>query len=170
MAMSLDGFVARENHDLDWLMKQKTGGEDLGYDTFEAGIDGIVMGSGSFLNVLRLGEWPYKKPVVVMSQSLRDDAVPENIQSKVRIARGGPKALMASLESDGWKRVYVDGGLLVQSFIREGLISDLIITVIPILIGTGHRLFGALERDIDLELTGSRSFKCGFVQNSYRLL
>ena len=84
MAMSLDGFVARKNHGLDWLMKQKTEGEDHGYEAFQARMDGIVMGRGSYQNVLSFGEWPYTKPVIVMSKTLQQNDVPKELADKVR--------------------------------------------------------------------------------------
>ena len=170
MAMSLDGFVAREDHRLDWLMKQKTEGEEHGYAEFEASIDGIVMGSGSFKNVLTFGEWPYNKPVVVMSRSMTQANVPEELTSKVRVSSLEPVALMQSLEEDGWSRAYVDGGKIVQSFIRCGLIDDFVLTIVPILIGDGKRLFGPIDGDIDMELTSSTPFKSGMIQNRYRVV
>ena len=170
IATSLDGFVARLDHQIDWLMKQNTDGEDVGYEEFQGGIDGIVMGQGSFENVLTFGEWPYQKPVIVMSKSLGKGDIPSHLVSKVRITSLDPPDLMASLGSEGWSRVYVDGGKVVQSFIRVGMIEDMCVTAIPILIGTGLRLFGDIEEDIDLELLGSKSFASGLVQSTYRVL
>ena len=77
MATSLDGYVARSDGRLDWLMKQKTEGEDHGYDAFMASVDGLVMGRGSFDNALTFGEWPYQKSIVVMSSTLTDADIPE---------------------------------------------------------------------------------------------
>jgi dihydrofolate reductase len=77
---------------------------------------------------------------------------------------------MRALHREGWSRAYVDGGRLVQSFISEGLIEDLALTIVPILIGTGIRPFGEIGRDIDLELTGTTTFPSGLVQVRYRVL
>lgn len=170
MAMSLDGFVARADHSLDWLMKQDTTGEDLGFERFNESIDGLVMGSGSFRTVLSFDEWPYDKPVVVMSKSLGQDAIPDALRDKVRLTRLEPAELMASLSDEGWNRAYVDGGKVVQSFIRAGLVDDMVVTIIPILLGDGVRLFGEIDSDIDLELVSSASFPSGLVQSHYRLL
>jgi len=169
IATSLDGFVARADHRLDWLMKQETDGEDHGYDAFMASVDGIVMGRGSFETVLGFDHWPYEKPVIVMSRSLVDGDIPEQLRSKVRLSQLDPPDLMASLEGEGWTRAYIDGGRLVRSFLQQGLIADLIVSVAPVLIGSGIRLFGSLERDIDLELVGQTSFKSGLVQTHYRV-
>jgi dihydrofolate reductase len=170
IAVSLDGFVARKNHSIDWLMKQSTEGEDLGFDDFMASVDGLIMGSGSFKNVLTFGAWPYKKPVMVMSHSLTEEDIPPELEGRVRLTGLSPQELMKSLEREGWKRAYVDGGLLVQSFIRAGLIKDINITVIPILLGDGLPLFGPIKGDIDLKLMGSESFGSGLVQNRYELI
>lgn len=169
IATSLDGFIARRDHRIDWLMKQGIEGEDHGYEAFMDSVDGLVMGRGSFLNVLSFGDWPYRKPVVVMSRSLGESDIPEALRDKVRLSTQTPHELMASLQKAGWQRAYIDGGQLVQSFIRKGLIDDIILTTIPILIGDGIRLFGAVEQDIDLHLLSSTSFPSGLVQSHYKL-
>lgn len=169
IATSLDGFVARKDHQLDWLMKQNTDGEDHGYDDFMAGVDGLVMGRGSYETVLAFGEWPYSKPVVVMSKTLSPSGIPAELADKVRLTELEPPELIQSLQEDGWRRAYVDGGKVVQSFIRCGLIEDFILTTVPILIGDGQRLFGAIDADIDLELISSKSFRSGLLQTRYRV-
>ena len=76
---------------------------------------------------------------------------------------------MQELDSEGWKRAYVDGGKIVQSFLRAGLISDITLTHVPILIGEGLPLFGELAQDIDLEHVATRSFPSGLVSSEYRI-
>lgn len=170
IATSLDGFVARKDHRLDWLMKQVTEGEEHGYEKFVSSVDGIVMGRGSYENVLSFeGEWPYAKPVVVMSKTLVTSDVPEALRERVEISTLDPVDLLENLSGRGWKRAYIDGGKVVQSFLREGLIEDLVLTTIPILIGDGIRLFGSLEQDVDLEVASSKSFPSGLLQTHYRV-
>lgn len=169
IAKSLDGFVAREDHGLDWLMKQDTGEGDHGFAAFMDSVDGMIMGAGTFRTVLGFGEWPYTKPVVVVSRSLTDADLPEHLAGRVRISAKDPAALMAELDAAGWMRAYVDGGRLVQSFLREGLIEDMIISVIPVLIGSGISLFGPLDRDVDLELIRAEPFGAGLLQTQYRV-
>ena len=147
MAMSLDGFVARENFGLDWLMKQKTDGEDHGNEAFMESVDGLVMGSGSFRTALTFGAWPYEKPVVVLSKTLTLKDIPDELRGKVSISEQSPRQIMAALSEQGWQRAYIDGGKIIQSFIREGLIDDMTVTIVPILIGAGKRMFGALDAD-----------------------
>jgi dihydrofolate reductase len=169
IAVSLDGFVARSDRRIDWLTKQDTAGEEHGYEAFVASVDGIVMGRGSFETVLGFGRWPYGKPVVVMSRTLTQSDVPAELAGKVRVSDLEPADLMRSLHRDGWGRAYVDGGRLVQSFVRLGLIDDFVLTTIPILIGDGIRLFGELDHDIDLDLLGVESYPSGLVGSRYRV-
>lgn len=169
MAISLDGFVSRMDNKIDWLTKQDTEGEELGYEAFSASVDGIVMGSASFKNVLTFGEWPYKKRVMVMSKTMTQSDVPDELADKVQVTALEPAELMQLLEKEGWSRAYIDGGKIVQSFIQAGLIDDFNITIIPILIGEGKRLFGSIDTDIDLELISSTPFRSGLVQNQYRV-
>jgi dihydrofolate reductase len=169
MAMSLDGFVARRDGGLDWLMKQKTDGEDHGYDAFMASVDGLVMGRGSYQKILTFDEWPYKKPVIVMSRTLTNSDIPEALRDSVRISDQGPRDLMEQLDSENWQRAYVDGGKIVQSFLSEGLIEDMTLTNVPILIGDGLPLFGPLTNDIDLEHIENQSYPSGLVSSKYRI-
>jgi len=169
MAMSLDGYIARADGDLDWLMKQKTESEDHGYDSFMASVDGLIMGRGSFEKILTFDDWPYQKPVVVTSRTLRDADVPVDLRNTVTLSTLEPKELMQELGRKGWQRAYVDGGKIVQSFLSAGLISDITVTHIPILIGEGLPLFGRLDRDVDLEHLETRSFPSGLVSSTYRV-
>ena len=170
IATSVDGFVARKDHQLDWLMKQDTAGEDQGFAAFMESVDGLVMGRGSFETVAGFeGEWPYSKPVIVASRTLSQSDVPSELVRRVEISALEPVALMEKLGNDGWSRVYVDGGRLVQSFIHLGLVDSIILTRVPVLIGSGISLFGELEGDIDLELLECKSFASGMVQSHYRL-
>ena len=74
------------------------------------------------------------------------------------------------LEAEGRRRIYVDGGRVIQSFLALGMISDMVITRVPILLGTGRPLFGPIPRDISLAHAGTRSFPSGLVQCSYEVL
>lgn len=169
IAASLDGFIAREDGDLDWLMKQPTEGENFGYDEFMESVDGIVMGRGTYEKVLTFGEWPYAKPVVVLSKSLTKEDLRADLEGRVRIWGASPVQAMKDMAEDGWKRVYVDGGKIIQSFLRDGLIEDMIVTRVPILLGRGIPLFGPLDRDIDLQHKETRAFASGMTRSLYEV-
>ena len=77
---------------------------------------------------------------------------------------------MQQLETEGWKRAYVDGGQIIQSFLREKLIADMVVTSVPVLLGQGRKLFGPLAEDISLLHIKTRSFPSGLVQSEYKVI
>lgn len=170
IATSLDGFIARPDGDISWLLQRDDPAEDHGYAAFIADKDMIVMGRGSYEKVLSFDEWPYDRPVLVLSEKLADTPVPEKLNGQVRFSNLAPKQAMEDLASQNVRRIYVDGGQLIQSFLRDGLISDLVITTVPVLIGSGRSLFGPLLQDVNLLLLSSRSYPSGLVQSTYRVL
>lgn len=169
IATSLDGFIARRDGSLDWLMKHSAEGEDHGFAAMMASVDGLIMGKGTFQQVLSFDEWPYEKPVVVMSRSLREADIPEALSGRVRLTTSTPRAIMAELSEEGWSRAYVDGGKVIQSFLAEGLIEDILLTRIPVLIGEGLPLFGSVPHDIELKHLGTQSFPSGMVSSKYQV-
>ncbi|MCA9838457.1 MAG: dihydrofolate reductase [Trueperaceae bacterium] len=171
IATSLDGFIARENGSLDWLPGAADATEsleDFGYKAFMDSVDALVMGRKTFEFVAGLGSWPYTKPVIVMSQSLR--SLPEHLPNNVQLVNGDAKEMYQKLEQDGLKHLYIDGGQTIQAFLRAGLIDELTLTRVPILIGLGVPLFGALPHDVRLEHQETRAFDNGFVQSRYKII
>lgn len=175
IAVSVDGFIARADGAIDWLEPvssrpaREAVREDYGYDRFLAEMDGIVMGRGTFEKALTFGVWPYTKPVIVLSNTLSDRNLPPELHGKIRIANLSPRDLFAELSSHAWRRAYIDGGKVIQAFLRAGLIADLVMTRIPVLIGDGIPLFGSLPVDIHLTHIETRAFASGFVQSRYTL-
>jgi dihydrofolate reductase len=167
IATSLDGFIARKDDDIDWLTGFSALGEDHGYNAHIAEMDGIIMGRGTYEKVATFDTWYYERPVLVLSRSLDPASVPEHLRDKLEIIAATPEEAMREAAARGWKKVYADGGHLIQSFLRAGLIEDMIVSRIPILIGEGIPLFGALERDISLTHVETRAFPSGLVQSRY---
>lgn len=168
IATSLDGFIARTDGGLDWLPGLDAyPGEDYGYDAFMASVDGLVMGRNTFEIVLAFGEWPYPKPVIVLSRTLDASSLRADLKDKVEFSSLAPRELMRDLALRGWSRVYVDGGRVIQSFLREGLIADMAITRVPVLLGQGLPLFGSLEGDIKLRHEETRGYPSGLVSSRY---
>ena len=160
---SLDGFIARANGDLDFL--NHGGGEPHGYDEFIATVDALVMGRKTFETVLGFETWPYgEKPVFVLSTGPVAPAPPGAVVERLS---GSPAEIVSQLAGRGIRHIYVDGGITIQRFLQAGLIQRLIITRVPVLIGTGIPLFGALERDIVLRHVGTRQYASGLVQSEY---
>lgn len=169
IATSLDGFIARENGDIGWLLERDNPAEDHSYDAFIADKDVIVMGRGSFDSIRHVTPWPYDRPVLILSASLSESDLPPDLSGKVRVSARTPADAMAMLRAEGRRRAYVDGGQLVQAFLRAGLIADMVITQVPVLLGTGRRLFGAIPSDIPLIHQTTRTFPSGLVQSKYRV-
>jgi dihydrofolate reductase len=167
IAISLDGFIARRNGDIDWLTGGESG-EDYGYADFISTVDHIVMGRNTFEKVLSFGGWHYDKKVIVLTS--RDLTLPPELTGKAEALHVSPRELILELEGRNSRHIYLDGGVTIQRFLREGLVDEMTITTIPILIGKGLPLFGPLEKDVKLELLKSQSFKNGFVQNKYKVL
>jgi dihydrofolate reductase len=168
IACSLDGFIAREDGDIGWLTAiPAPEGEDYGYGAFVARMDAILMGRRSYEKVLTFGDWPYDRPVTVLSRSLRQADVPNALRTRVTITGASPETVFARLGGRGAARVYVDGGQVIQSCLRDGLVTRMTVTHIPVLLGEGLPLFGTTGRDVGLRLVSVRSWANGLVQTVY---
>ena len=166
IGISVDGFIARRNGDLDFL--PTGGGEPHGYDAFMAGVDALVIGRHTFEKVLTFGGWPYgKKRVVVLSSRPVD--LSAAVGGVVEQMAGPPEEIVSQLTDSGAQHLYIDGGITIQGFLRAGLIQRLIITRVPVLIGDGIPLFGTLPRDVQLRHVATRHYPSGLVQSEYHL-
>jgi len=160
---SLDGFIARANGEFDFL--PPGGGEPHGYDEFMASVDALVIGRKTFETVLAFDKWPYgEKPVFVLSTN---PLAPAPVGAVVERMSGSPAEIVLQLAARGIRHVYVDGGITIQRFLQEGFIQRLIITRVPVLIGTGIPLFGAVPHDIVLKHVATRQYASGLVQSEY---
>ncbi|GLQ96186.1 dihydrofolate reductase [Dyella mobilis] len=162
----MDGFMARLDGALDFLPAD--GGEPHGYEEFMAGVDALVIGRNTYETVLGFETWPYaEKPVFVLSSHALAKA-PDG--ARMEQMSGPPAQIAAALAARGIGHVYVDGGITIQGFLRAGLIQRLIVTRVPVLIGTGIPLFGATSRDIVLRHVLTRSYASGLVQSEYAIV
>ncbi len=171
IATSLDGYIARENGDLDWLPGSdgQSDGEDYGYQQFMDSVDTLVMGRHTYEMVLSFGEWPYgeKRVIVLSSQEIE---IPAHLAVTVESSSSSPAKLVDKLHKSGAQHLHIDGGKTIQGFLNAGLINEMIITRIPVLIGSGIPLFGALDHDQKLRHIETSSFANGFVQSKYEVL
>ncbi|MBN8290439.1 dihydrofolate reductase [Rhodobacter sp. NTK016B] len=166
IAATLDGYIADPKGGIDWLTTMPVPeGEDFGYGAFMTGIDAIVMGAGTFETLRGFPDWPYEVPVIVLSQSLGTE-LPAPLPGRARVSRASPEAVMDELGAAGIGRVYVDGGQIITSFLRAGLVDRLTVTRVPLLLGGGRPLFGETGR-VPLRLVETRSWENGFVQTTY---
>jgi len=171
IATSVDGFIARKNGDIDWLPNGEDveGGEDYGYQEFIDSVDALVMGRNTYELALSFDSWPYgAKAVFVLSS--REVDIPSDIAKTVESLCAPPREVVRRLSERGFKHLYIDGGKTIQKFLSEGLIQRLIITKVPILIGTGIPLFSLLPHDVKLHHLETRQFKNGLVQSKYEVI
>lgn len=167
MAMSLDGYIATKENGLDWLGIVNAEGEDYGYAKFSSTIDTVLMGRHTYEVIREFDPWPYEgKKFAVYTRSPID-----SVHGAFTIS-GEMRDVFKKLGDQGAKRIYVDGGQTIRTAIEAGFIADITISIIPILLGSGIKLFdempGLKEHKI-LNLTKTEHFASGLVQISYSL-
>jgi dihydrofolate reductase len=163
---SVDGFIARTNGDLDFL--PAGGGEEHGYAEFFASVDTMVIGRNTYDTVFGFEEWPYgDKRVIVLTTRPLNPAPPG---ARVEAMSGSPAEIVARLAERGAQHLYIDGGITIQRFLAAGLIQRLVITRVPVLIGSGIPLFGPLPHDVRLAHVATRQYRSGLVQSEYTIV
>ncbi|MFC6996910.1 dihydrofolate reductase family protein [Rufibacter roseus] len=165
IAMSLDGYIAKEDDNIDFLSKVEEPGEDYGYHAFQHTVDTLIWGRRTYDKVLSFGmsEFPHKdKKCYVLSKSKTGQ------DENVEFYGGSLTELISSLKQQQGKNIYCDGGgEVVSALLKENLIDQLIISIIPHLLGSGIRLFQDGRPEQNLTLTHSSTFKSGLVQLWY---
>jgi dihydrofolate reductase len=167
IASSLDGFMAGRNGDISWLDPYQVEGEDYGYSEFLKTIDIIVMGSKTYEQVLNFGSWPYEgfKTYVMTKRQLE----PVD-KAQVKFYSGDLDSFVHNIKRESHKNVWLVGGAsLAQSFLERGFIDEMIISIIPVILGDGIPLFGRTQKDFRLELLKSGSYNNSIVQLHYKL-
>jgi dihydrofolate reductase len=163
---SLDGFIARANGAFDFL--PAGGGEPHGYEEFMATVDAMVIGRKTYEIVLGLDAWPYAaKPVFVLSSR---PLAPAPVAAVVERLSGPPAAIVSQLSARGLIHIYVDGGITIQEFLRAGLIQRIVVTRVPVLVGSGIPLFGPTTRDIALRHIATQPYSSGLVKSEYEVI
>lgn len=167
IATSLDGYITDKNGNIDWLISiDNPEDSDFGYADFMSEIDAIIMGKNTFEAVLGFGgEWPFDKPVFVLSQSLT--TLPDSLPENVKLLQGNPEQIEATLMPYQFERVYVDGGKTVQAFLAENRIDELIVTRIPVLLGDGIPLFCQNEKQINYHHVKTTVYLDSLVKSHY---
>ncbi|EDP48658.1 dihydrofolate reductase family protein [Aspergillus fumigatus A1163] len=175
IATSLDGYIARENHDITWLTSPPKNTHHLPptsprrVDTIEqhmSRVDCMIMGRRTYDFCISLPEWPYaKKPTFVLSRSMAPGAYKaKDIEVEVVGSLDEAKDVF---ERERLGCVYVDGGEVVTEFLRRGWVDEMVVTTAPVLLGNGIRLFGGLEEDVRFTLVGVDVIEEGMVSVHY---
>ena len=166
IAISLDGYIAREDGAIDWLSVVEQTGEDYGYAAFYDTVDAVVLGRKTYEQVLGFDEWlnPRKPAFVVTHQSLTSD------RDDVFFVSESADHVMQKIIDQGYQHIWlIGGGGLNGAFLQHDLIDEYIISVIPIILGKGIRLFESSTDEQLLTLQSSQSYPSGLVQMHYRV-
>lgn len=167
IASSLDGFIAGRNGHISWLDAFQVEGEDYGYSKFLKTIDIIVMGSKTYEQVLNFGSWPYDgfKTYVMTKRQLKPV-----YKTKVEFYSGDLDSFVTGIRRESHKNIWLVGGAsLAQSFLKHRSIDEMIISIIPVILGDGIPLFGRAQEKFRLELLRSGSYDNGIVQLHYKM-
>ncbi|AFZ69748.1 dihydrofolate reductase family protein [Deinococcus peraridilitoris] len=166
LGLSLDGYLARDDHNLDWLHTTLTPTDtpqDTGYTSFIATVDTLVIGRNTYDTVLNFDAWPYQgKHVVVLTSR------PAESRHGETFFNGPLSTLLRELGEQGFRHVYLDGGIAVRQGLDEGLVDDLTLSWLPIILGSGRPLFHRGMSESRWSLTGSRVLENGLVQGQYQ--
>lgn len=165
---SIDGYIADRNNKLDFLeCIPNPESIDFGFHNFMQSIDCVVMGRNTFETILGLGgEWHYSKPVFVLSTSL--PSVPDKLKNNVEIMQGEINDIVTTLNNRGFNKLYIDGAIVIQSFLEKDMIDEIIISTVPMLLGGGAKLFGILPSHLSFEHMETQVLLNELVQTRYK--
>ena len=170
IATSIDGYIADKNGSIDWLHNiPNPDNIDMGYGEFTSQIDAIVMGRTTFETVCGFDiEWPYTKQVFVLSNTMSE--IPLKYKENVSLVKGSLPEILEHINAQGFQHLYIDGGKTIQGFLQSDLIDQMVITIIPILLGSGTPLFSELSSPLNFECYESNVYLNKIVQNHFRRL
>lgn len=167
IAMSLDGYIAKPDGDISFLDEMNQEGEDYGYTAYIEMVDTVLLGRKTYDKILSMGMGNYygERDVYVITRTPRKNS------GNVIFYSGDIKQLVTSLKSKPGKNIYCDGGAeIIAQLLHENLIDEMTVSIIPILLGDGIRLFGGTFQEQNLKLVKCQSFEKGLVQMHYTKL
>ncbi len=165
IATSLDGYIAKPNDDLSFLNRVQKEGEDYGYYNFISSVDTIIMGRKTYDWVMKqVDKFPHSdKETFIITRTVRPK------KDSITFYTEKLSDLVIELKKRGGKNIFCDGGAqVVHELLKEGLIDEYIISVIPVLLGSGTPLFKENRPEQDLELVSAKHFETGLVQLHYK--
>jgi dihydrofolate reductase len=163
LALSLDGYIAREDGSLDWLSVVQTDPpEDTGYEAFMASVDVLLVGRHTYETAVTIAPWPYQgKRVVVLTSR------PAEARHGETFVQGSLPAVVQQLGADGVHRIYLDGGATIRQGLQAGIVTDITLSWAPLLLGSGIPLFAPGLPETQWRLASSRAFPSGLLQTTY---
>lgn len=165
IATSLDGYIASPDDNLDFLSVVEQEGEDYGYAQFIESVDTVIVGRKTYDKVLSMGfDFPHSD-----KESYIITRTPKPATGKIEFYTGDLKNLILKLKKQEGKNIFVDGGAeVVNLLLKDNLIDEFCISIIPVLLGDGIRLFQDNRPELPLKFVRSESFKSGLVQVWYQ--
>jgi dihydrofolate reductase len=167
IATSLDGYIAKPNDDLSFLKLVEKEGEDYGYSEFTSTIDTIIIGRKTYDYVLKeIGASHYdngQRDVYVITRHERPQV------GRTTFYTGSLAKLVERLKAEEGKNIYCDGGAeVINELLKHDLVDEFIISIIPVLLGEGIRLFKDGRPEQTLECTRVKTFETGLTQLHYK--
>jgi dihydrofolate reductase len=163
IASSVDNYIATEDDSLDWLNAASRSDEDYGYQSFMSSVDCVAMGRRTWDSIEAIDPLPFAdRRVYVFTHRPPTSARPE-----ITFWDASPSQALDEWSRLGVEHVYIDGGQLISSFLAEGLVDDLVLTKIPVLLGSGRPLFTRVEKTTSLTLESVEAFPSGIVNLRY---
>jgi dihydrofolate reductase len=166
IACSLDGYIAAPGDDLSFLEAVAQDGEDYGYSAFVETVDTIIMGRKTYDWILKHAPFPHTdKRVFIVTHT------PRASEGNITFYTGSLRTLLEDLKSHTGQHIFCDGGAdVVHALLKDNLIDECIISVIPVLLGNGTRLFKDGRDTKKLSLVLAKSFPSGLVQLHYKCI
>ncbi|MDN3692294.1 dihydrofolate reductase family protein [Chryseobacterium tructae] len=167
IAMSLDGYIAQPNDDLSFLKLVEKEGEDYGYAEFTSTIDTIIIGRKTYDYVVNeIGASHYdngQRDIYVITRTERPKL------GRTTFYTGDITELIKRLKSENGKNIYCDGGAeVINELLKHDLIDEFVISIIPILLGNGTKLFKDGRPEQAIELVTTKTFETGLTQLHYK--
>lgn len=164
IASSLDGFIAGPGDDLSFLDAVQKEGEDYGYARFIANIDTVIMGRKTFDWVFQqLGDVPHPDKITYIITHVDRPSI-----GKTSFWQGDPVALVRQLKTEPGKDIFCDGGAtIIHQLLHADLIDEIILSIVPILLGDGVRLFENGRDPLRLQLVSAHVYESGLCQLHY---
>ena len=166
VAASIDGFIAKEDGDVSWLEELGIAMEETGYDEFFSTVDALVMGRKTYEMIVSFGEWPYgDKPVWICTSG---NIIPME-GSNIQAGQTPDEVYKASSELEVKHLWLVGGGSLASSFLQKKLLTNVSLSLMPIIIGNGIKLFGDIPTPVFLGKQRIESPESGMLQIEYSI-
>jgi len=165
IASSLDCYIAREDGSIDWLFTD----DDYGYTKFYDSVDTIIVGRKSYDQSLAFEEYPYKgkKVYVFTRKKVRKNNNEQDVEYIDTNIQDFVTSLTQSIGKDIW---LIGGGEIVSVLLNAGLVDEIILSIHPIILGTGIPLLRDIQKEVNLKLENSLSFDSGLTQLYYKVL